>query len=40
MNSIHTTRIILNNYLEFFELVFNSLVVFVKKNRLSCWDFT
>ena len=26
--------------LEFFELVLNSLVVFVKKNRLSCWDFT
>jgi len=34
MNSIHTTRIILNNYLEFFELVFNSLVVFVKNNSI------
>jgi len=26
--------------LEFFELFFNSLVAFVKKNRLSRWDFT
>jgi hypothetical protein len=26
--------------LEFFELFFNSLVAFVKKNRLSCCDFT
>jgi len=28
------------NNLEFFELLFNSLVAFVKKNCWSCWDFT